>query len=112
MMQNILRGYMPENNMSATNWRICPNCVKQEMEFQEQERENARKAYGKVSEAEYNEMKARAETPRELTAENLREDYGAWIDGDFVFHFNYGCSCEVCGFEFSEKIEKKVKVKS
>jgi len=97
--------------MSATNWAVCPNCVKQEIEFQNQEKKNAQEAYGKVSEAEYNEMKARADTPRKLTAEHLREDYEVWIDKDLVFHFSYGCSCEVCGFTFSEKLEKKVKVK-
>lgn len=88
--------------MSANNYRICPKCQAAEASRCEAARVKADKAYGVVTPAEFDALRAEA-VPRELE-ETLAEYYELGIRRG-QFSVNYSAGCQTCGFRF--KFEAK-----
>ncbi len=86
--------------MSADNWRDCLRCHREAKESWQRAAAAARGAYGNVPMAEYESLKAAADSPPDVEAETLREDYETWIDDAGVFRVTYKASCDKCGFHF------------
>lgn len=81
--------------MSATNYAICPKCIKIKKE--------EKVVYGDVTEKEY---LASIKNHEKVISETLREDYEVYFDNDGNFIIYYGCSCEVCEFKFNYNYKK------
>lgn len=95
--------------MGANNWRVCPKCKKDREVRAEELSIEAAEAYGKVSVEEWKSLDAKAkECAQPLDSETLREDYEIGMQSDGEFFFDYGCSCSVCGFSHSKKVEEQV----
>lgn len=95
--------------MSASNWRVCPRCKKNETERRDKAIRNAEASYGKVPADEYaKQLKAAEAIAADDLEETLREDYGFYNDG--VFEASYCASCTVCDYEFKFKHTEKTKV--
>ncbi len=90
--------------MSASNWRICPVCLKRAKEELED-------AFDKLSEDEYNELKEKVNNPYNHY-ETLREDYEHNTkiddDGNVILSIYYSIQCEHCGLIESLSEKKKV----
>ena len=78
--------------MSADNWGICPQCVKN---FKK-----SKPKYGEVSEAEYLNFVNREEVQEGYPEETLREDFSIGTDKQGEFAIYYKCHCDRCGFKF------------
>ena len=89
--------------MSADNWTICPECLKNRTDLVKA----ARDLYGRVSKGDYEQAMedARNVAPQE---ETLREDYGFSLEGSSLSIY-YGCMCQDCGFTFNFNEEIDIK---
>lgn len=93
--------------MSADGWKICPKCKAKHKAEKDAEILNVSKSYGNVSQEEYLELARKASKEMELP-ESLREDYGFYLDENYILNIDYNCQCEECGFKFS--FHKKVDI--
>ncbi len=107
--------------MSADNWTTCHACQTRRTEADDERIAEQQKliedAYGQVSQAEYDRLRARAESAiAEIEAAPLgrtfREDYEISGAETGVVTVSYGGSCTVCGsgtsFEQRHPIPTKV----
>ena len=84
--------------MSASNWAVCPRCVKILDEKLEAQRAQVEASYGVVPVEQFEQARKHlakaeaAEPPR-----TLREDYEIYGARDGVVIVEYGCSCTACG---------------
>ena len=93
--------------MSASNWGICPRCMRKVEQAQTDLLNRVETDYGKVSADEYRELIERSSRPREEEETMLREDWEISIwDDEFCVH--YSASCEKCGFSHKFKHTEKV----
>jgi len=95
--------------MGADNWTKCPKCADKAAKEIDGIVAAAAACYGKVSAEEYNRRNTEALALKNSVFQDdtLREDYEIGIhQGEF--YVSYGASCQVCGFTFSFKGEKKV----
>lgn len=91
--------------MSASNWAICPRCVRKVEQAQADLLARIETDYGKIPAGEYVVLVVQSRQPLEdIKMHTLREDWelGIW-KGEFSVH--YSASCEECGF--SHKFEHK-----
>jgi hypothetical protein len=89
--------------MSADRWGVCPKCrnnVKVELS----------EKYGKIPSEEYIAIIERSKTMEETVNCTLREDYQIATDETGEFTIYYGCSCEVCKFNFKYEYKKQLEV--
>lgn len=95
--------------MSADNWTRCPQCDVNNKAKAEKMDETAAKAYGVVSAAAWDELRAEARAFRKSMENNesLREDYEIGIYKE-KFSVGYSGHCATCGFDFQYKHEEKV----
>lgn len=84
--------------MSADNWGICPKCKEKNDKANAKRISDAESKYGKISSDKYRALIKEAERPI-ILKETLREDYEMHTDHDGLFYVNYGCRCDVCGFQ-------------
>jgi hypothetical protein len=86
--------------MSADNISICPACLKKARNDYEQIQKDLKSEYGKISQAEYEELQSRAAKKVEAEAYRTLVEYeGFSINESFVFTARYSCKCHTCGFE-------------
>lgn len=93
--------------MSAYNWAMCPQCVKNDKADYAERSLEVNKLYGVVSPEVYMDALAdlRSRKPLEAT---LREDYGIGIrDGEF--YVAYSAFCFQCQYKFEYKYSEDVK---
>lgn len=101
-----------EGEMSADNWAQCPQCKIADTDRAEKLDKAAAEAYGLVSAAAWDELRAEARAFRNSLTDDdrcstLREDYHVGIqDGEFSVGYRGGCTR--CGFLFEYKHEKKI----
>lgn len=86
--------------MSADRWSVCPKCKRNAEDLQEEKLRLAEQSYGKVDRNEYLRLLREADRD-EVLDETLRQDWEIRIDEEETFSISFGCSCSVCGFEFS-----------
>ncbi len=85
--------------MSANNWTTCRRCEAKAIKTRDKLEEAAAKAYGKVPPEEYKKLVDESRSVRKIEP-SLREDWEIYSE-DWKLVIHYGCSCEVCGYEFS-----------
>ncbi len=93
--------------MSADNWGICPRCKERNKRELAGLAKKLVDGYGKISREDYEKLLDQEISVSELR-ETLREDYELWVNEDGLFYVSYGCSCNVCGFEFNFAYEENV----
>lgn len=93
--------------MSADNWGICPKCAANTIRIKDNMKKQVDDAYGKVSSDEYLKLLKKASEPikQEYT---LREDYEIYTNEYGKFCVSYGCSCNVCGFEYDYEYTENI----
>ena len=92
--------------MSADNWAICPRCKARAAAEKEARIEQARLAYGKVSQEEYAELVERSLEEIEVPT-SFREDYEFWGANEGVLHISYSGHCQDCGLALDFQDEKQ-----
>lgn len=93
--------------MSASNWAICPRCLKRERERIAELQERASKGYGALPLAEFDVLRAEAAKPLdEEKFRTFREDYEFY--GADEGTATYGGSCSVCKVELAFKHEHPI----
>jgi hypothetical protein len=93
--------------MSADAWRVCPKCKVKHDKAKAEAAEAAKQAYGKVTVAEFDVLRKRAECfPNQL--QKFTEYYEIYMDKDGTFNIRYDGECEECGFRFEFKHQEKV----
>ena len=92
--------------MSADNWTTCPRCEANAAKEKAALWQQAEKAYGKATEAEYLRLTREAGEAFELP-DSLREDYEIGLS-DGKFYVDYRCQCGECGFEFRYRHEERL----
>lgn len=99
--------------MSADNWAICPQCVKNLETEVSQLQQRVNQAYGTVDRDEYDRIVAELNRKEKdaITVPTLREDYEIGIDQDSVFDISYGASCTTCGYSFKYQYSADVPLK-
>jgi len=95
--------------MSADNWTICPKCAAKHQSDFAKKREKVQASYGKIPAAQFIIAMDEVETTPRLE-ETLREDYCQGMSIEGIYSLEYGCSCRVCDFSFSKKIEEQTKI--
>jgi hypothetical protein len=98
--------------MSASNWRICPNCARLASAKDRTKQQELLAVYGKVSQAKFETLfKECAKGPMQVGEANLREDYEVGVNLDGEFSILYTCYCEVCKFGFEYKRSENILTK-
>lgn len=97
------------NEMSATNWAVCPNCLRRHAEKLARKKTELLPAYGvlpleefDVLRAEVQEMeRAHDQWGRDRDHLTLREDYNrVGVDEGGDFSILYVASCQACPFDY------------
>lgn len=99
--------------MSASNYSDCPKCLELFKDRKKKLREEAGRAYGKVSAKEYQNLMDLAEEEG-FEEGTLREDYSQGIHGvDLkpVYDVSYHAECSRCHFIFKYEHKEKVIIK-
>ena len=96
--------------MSADNWTICPQCVKNLDDEITRLCERVKAAYGKVSRDEYHRLTQELTQKErdEITRSTLREDYEIGISQDATFAISYSASCTMCNYSFKHEYQQDV----
>lgn len=83
--------------MSADNWAQCPRCLAERRAEVARLEANVQEAYGKVPVAEFDALRARADTLGNAQLEaSFREDYEVYGAEDGVVRVDYSGNCQVC----------------
>jgi hypothetical protein len=94
--------------MSADNWAVCPQCLDRGLGESEALFQAAVEAYGKVSPEEYEQLRAKAQTPVDPEAfDTFREDYEFYGAEDGTVTASYSGHCQKCGLGVDFKHEEK-----
>lgn len=96
--------------MSANNWRTCPQCLARAKVHQQNLRDRAARAYGKVPRDKYEAMCRKASEPISLE-EEFREDWDIGTDDHGDFYVRYRGNCQRCGLTHEFKHDSVVKMK-
>lgn len=96
--------------MSADNWAICPQCVKNLENEVTQLRNKLAENYGKIPANTYLQLVREVESKEKnkITDPTLREDYEIGIDQESTFDIVYSASCTVCSYSFKYKYQQDV----
>ncbi len=94
--------------MSADNYAACPKCQAVHDDEVTKAREAVDAAYGKVSVAEFDRMREKAQAMSGPIDNMLREDYEIGIE-DGTFYVDYRAVCETCRFTFAYKHSQEPK---
>jgi len=88
--------------MGATNYRLCPACVKRDQEKLEALTRQLEATYGKIPLGEWNEIQAKIKHHPSL-GETLREDYelGTQVIGTFFVNYRAFCESPECDYDVS-----------
>ena len=93
--------------MSADNWSKCPNCSEIKRNKIDRLDKQISKGYGILEESSYVALQQTLNNLMQSSTDStLREDYEIGMDNG-LFYAIYDCSCSVCGWSWSEKIEKQ-----
>lgn len=95
--------------MSADNWAICPQCVKNLRDEILALHARVEQAYGTVNRDEYDRIVAELKSKEgtQIIKTTLREDYEIGIVED-MFDIHYGASCTDCGYSFKYQYSEPV----
>lgn len=97
--------------MSADNWAECPRCLRVRKENDDAEQARIDAAYGKVSVAEFDAMRAvLAKAMQVPVEETFREDYEFSGVASGVLLISYSGSCRTCGLSLKFKREEVLDV--
>lgn len=91
--------------MSASNWAVCPRCVKRAETARAEQIAATGASYGKVPEQEYAEA---VKAIRDVNPEDyrtFREDWEIYGASEGTVTVSYGGSCDKCGthLEFTDR---------
>lgn len=90
--------------MGASNWRVCPACLKRDNEKKAVLEQKIKDSYGKIPLDEWNKLQAQAARYPAL-GETLREDYEIGTKADGTFFVSYGASCEAFGCRYDTRYD-------
>lgn len=94
--------------MSATDWGVCPNCLRRHKEKIAKKRAELEGAYGVLPLVRFDELRTLVQAMEyerdhwdDDTHRTLREDYnGVGVDEDGEFSIVYIASCQACPFDY------------
>lgn len=94
--------------MSANNWAVCPQCTHRLAIEVEKAQGELDAAYGKVTLAEFDALRADVDAKRALLASptervTFREDYEIYGADEALIGVDYRGSCKTCGLQVSFK---------
>ena len=90
--------------MSATDWDVCPQCIKHNNKDILQAEQDLEDQYGKVDAKEYLRLKGKFDKRAvEVLSPTLREDYYQGISTEGKYEVSYRASCDKCGYSFNYK---------
>lgn len=87
--------------MSASNWAICPRCLSRARKTEAEALAKVMASYGKVPLEEFDQARAKIETPNPADFATFREDYEIYGADDGAVKVDYSGGCQVCGLELS-----------
>lgn len=92
--------------MGADNWRVCPQCKRENFIDILAKTEMLNKSYWNISSEDFIRISVNhANFMLKELPEELREDYEIGCTAEGMFYVDYGCSCQKCGFSYSYKKE-------
>jgi hypothetical protein len=83
--------------MSASNWEICPACLKKAVMAAAAERERVMGLYGTVSVEEFDAARAALKTVDPEDHRTFREDYEFYGAASGTVNASYSGACTACG---------------
>ncbi|KKN16457.1 hypothetical protein LCGC14_0975660 [marine sediment metagenome] len=93
--------------MSANNWAVCPQCMKNAEETQAENKVAVEASYGVIPSEEYAARREEAHEPIALDC-TMREDYEIAMNLLGEFNISYSASCSNCGFRFVHRTNRQV----
>jgi hypothetical protein len=85
--------------VNASNWAVCPKCLRKRREAVAKAEKKSSDSYGKVSKEAYQSLhKKAADLASEGQEPTLQEDYELGIYEDGSFYVRYTANCEQCSF--------------
>lgn len=95
--------------MSASNWDVCPKCVKAKEAADQKAKADVDAAYGKMKAADYLDLLKKTEAKcEEAVPQTLREDWELGISSECKFYVIYKAECRECGFSHSYRHEQAI----
>ena len=89
--------------MKIEEKQACPKCYKERVEYKEKLQKKADEDYGVVTSDEYVKLRSDADISLYMK-DTLKQKIGTSLE-EYKLIIAYTCSCEVCGFFFSDKRE-------
>lgn len=96
--------------MSADNWDVCPNCLKQAIADHEELQGQVVESYGKIPIEEFDALRAKADAGvKDENFRTFREDYEIYGAPDGVIKVRYSGYCQICdaGVDFDHQVPVK-----